>query len=53
MNTETPKEQLKPSSDFLNKSNTELTEEDLRRVSGGLTCCAGAHLAMGGMTIRK
>ena len=43
MSTGNLKQQPKPSADFLNKSNTELTEEELRRVSGGLSCCAGAH----------
>jgi bacteriocin-like protein len=44
MRTENLKQQpTKPPADFLNKSNTELTETELRRVSGGLNCCAGVH----------
>ena len=43
MNTEAPKEQLKPSADLSNNSHIEITEEGLTRVSGGLNCCAGVH----------
>jgi hypothetical protein len=53
MNTETPKEQLKLSADLSKNSNTEITEEELRRVSGGLNCCAGAHYKTVTIEMRK